>query len=166
MFTSNNLFQKTSQILTTQLSQWTTSVINKRSIILCWCCSHQLASGSDINSWTWLNCRICSIISSNIRISWHHGFASKILVRMSYFHSVTKTDNRQLNWLWFSSSTLFTLKADILCHIPDATDNSEFEPAVPEPVEATAAATGSTTKGSELSDQTELAPVTRQRGLG
>jgi len=55
---------------------------------------------------------------------------------------------------------------DILCHIPDTTDNSEFEPAVPEPVEATAAATGSTTKGSELSDQTELAPVTRQRGLG
>jgi len=51
---------------------------------------------------------------------------------------------------------------DILCPIPDATDNSEFEPAVPEPVEATAAATGSTTKGSELSDQTELAPVTRK----
>ena len=51
---------------------------------------------------------------------------------------------------------------DILCPIQDATDNSEFEPAVPEPVEATAAATGSTTKGSELSDQTELAPVTRK----
>ena len=62
----------------------------KGVIILCWCCSHQLESGSDINSWTWLNCRICSIISSNIRISWHHGYASKILVRMFYFHSVTK----------------------------------------------------------------------------
>jgi len=115
MFTSNNLFQKTSQILTTwhskvprQLSQWTTSVINKRTvIILCWCSSHQLESGSDINSWTWLNCRKCSIIRSNIRISWHHGFASKILARMFYFHSVTIA-----NWIdWFSSSTLFTLKA-------------------------------------------------------